>query len=67
MAASEEELNAAYFDLQKFEKSLRNNDPTDDRKLIPLFKIFSRRTCSNSHLPTTATRSTRAFTVNCCT
>jgi len=37
----ETELSAAHFNIRDFETPLRNADLADDRKLIPLFKIFS--------------------------
>ncbi len=37
----EGELAAAHFSIRDFEKQLRNDDPKDDAKLIPLFKILS--------------------------
>ncbi len=35
------ELTAAHFSIKDYEKQLRNNDPNDDAKLIPLVKILS--------------------------
>jgi len=37
----EEELPCTAFDLRDYEKPLLNNDPKDDGKLIPLFKVLS--------------------------
>ncbi len=35
------EIEFAYFNLQDYQKPLRNNDKTDDNKLIALFKLLS--------------------------
>src|SRR5690606_20166975 len=35
------EIEFTYFNLQDYEKPLRNNDKTDDHKLIALFKLLS--------------------------
>ncbi len=35
------EIEFAYFSLQEYQKPLRNNDKTDDNKLIALFKLLS--------------------------
>jgi adenine-specific DNA-methyltransferase len=36
-----EEISLTYFDIRNYEKPLRNNDPTDDHKLIALFKLLA--------------------------
>ncbi|MBI1780175.1 MAG: type II restriction endonuclease, partial [Sphingobacteriales bacterium] len=38
---SNEEINAAYFNLKKFEKAVNNHDKADDEKLVDLYKILS--------------------------
>jgi adenine-specific DNA-methyltransferase len=35
------EITYTYFDLQEYQKPLRNDDKTDDNKLVALFKILS--------------------------
>ena len=35
------EITFTWFDLLEYEKLLRNNDPQDDKKLIPLYKLIS--------------------------
>ncbi|MGM0620945.1 MAG: DUF7149 domain-containing protein [Bacteroidota bacterium] len=37
----QEEISFTYFDLRDFEKPLRSQNPKNDTKLIPLFKLFS--------------------------
>lgn len=37
----EEALPCTYFNLKDYERPLRNQDPTDDKKLAPLFKALS--------------------------
>ena len=41
IAAVEEQLEYTWFDLRKFFKPLKNADKADDKKLIPLYKVFS--------------------------
>lgn len=36
-----EEISFTWFDIRDYEKPLKNNDKTDDTKLIALYKIFS--------------------------
>lgn len=36
-----DEIPCTYFNLNDYEKALRNDDPTDDKNLIALFKILS--------------------------
>ncbi|MFZ0473510.1 MAG: hypothetical protein WAL94_12920 [Bacteroidales bacterium] len=35
------QISVTYFDLRDFETIIRNTDPGDDNKLVPLYKIFS--------------------------
>ncbi len=37
----EQEIEFTYFDIQKYEEPLHNNNPEDDNKLISLFKLLS--------------------------
>lgn len=60
------EIEFTYFNIQDYQKPLRNNDKTDDNKLIALFKLLSPEHLLNFHLPTTATVLTSAFTASCC-
>ncbi len=39
--ASDYELLGTYFDLKDYTEALTNHDLSDDKKLIPLFKVFS--------------------------
>ena len=41
IAQIQQEVEFTYFDIRKFEKPLRNNNPKDDNKLIALFKLLS--------------------------
>jgi len=41
IAAITTEIEFAYFDLQEYQKPLRNTDKADDNKLIALFKLLS--------------------------
>ncbi|MDF0714844.1 TaqI-like C-terminal specificity domain-containing protein [Muricauda sp. 334s03] len=41
LTAFEETLAFVYFDLRKYEKVVRNDDPKDDQKLVSLLKVLS--------------------------
>lgn len=41
LTAFEETLGFVYFDLRKYERVVRNDDPKDDQKLVSLFKLLS--------------------------
>jgi len=41
IAKAENKIEFTYFDIPSYDKSLRNNDPKDDNKLIVLFKLLS--------------------------
>jgi adenine-specific DNA-methyltransferase len=61
------EIEFTHFNLQDYQKLLRNEDKADDNKLIALFKLLSPEHCLNFLSPTTATALTNAFTVSCYT
>ncbi len=41
IAKAENKIEFTYFDIPSYDKSLRNNDPKDDNKLIVLYKLLS--------------------------
>nr|WP_297783833.1 TaqI-like C-terminal specificity domain-containing protein [uncultured Allomuricauda sp.] len=41
LTAFEETLGFVHFDLRKYERVVRNDDPKDDQKLVSLFKLLS--------------------------
>ncbi|MAU14645.1 MAG: type II restriction endonuclease [Muricauda sp.] len=41
LSAFEVSLSFVYFDLRKYEKIVRNDNPKDDQKLVALFKVLS--------------------------
>jgi type II restriction/modification system DNA methylase subunit YeeA len=41
IAGIQQEVEFAYFDIRNYQKTLRNKDKEDDRKLITLFKLLS--------------------------
>lgn len=58
------EIEFTYFDLQEYQKPLRNADKADDNKLIALFKLLSAEHLLKLPLPTTATVLTKGFTAS---
>ena len=41
LAALDEEIPFTYFDLRTFQKNVNDHDPTNDKALLPLYKILS--------------------------